>query len=350
MSDSATQRRVQLAVQALIAFVALVVLRPFLLPAAWAAILAFATWPVYYRLERRLRRPALAATVMTVSLVLLVLIPLILVLALLAFEVQRTLPEFRQTLAHSVDAFPSALRRVPLVGEYVAERVARFLADPSMRQQWLGERLGGVTSAVAGAVGSVGRAMLEALLTVLILFFFLRYGRVLAKQAHRVALRFGGERMETIFAPMGGTVRAVLYGTLLIAIVQGTLVGLGLWLAGVGAPALLGALTAALALTPVGAPLVWVPAVVWLVFQDRWLAGGLLGVWCLVVVSNADNLIRSWLLSGAAQIPFLLAIFGAVGGLITFGMLGLFIGPVALALVLALWREWSREIPARSGC
>lgn len=350
MASVVAQQRVRAVAQALIVLVALIVLRPFLLPGIWALILAIATWPVFLRVERWLgKRTLLAAALLTVAIVLLVLIPTLTLLLLAVGELQGTLPELKVSLAHAVDLLPAALRKIPAVGEQFGGRLESFLADPTARQQWMAARVGGFASVVASAAGSAGRAAAEALVTVLMLFVFYLHGHTLARQTRRAMRHFGGEQMAAIFGPMPNMIRAVLYGTLLTALAQGVLVMMALWIAGVGAPVLLGALSAALSLTPGGPALVWAPAAVWLFFQDRWLAGGLLLAWGVVVVSNVDNLIRSWVLSGAAEIPFILAIIGVLGGLLAFGMLGLFIGPVAVALALTLWREWTAEPAAAHG-
>jgi predicted PurR-regulated permease PerM len=119
---------------------------------------------------------------------------------------------------------------------------------------------------------------------------------------------------------------------------------LGCWVAGLRAPVLLGAVTVILALTPLGAPLVYVSASAWLALgAGRVLAGVLFLLWGLLIVSMADNVIRTWFLAGAVRVPFLLGLFGVLGGILAFGSIGLFIGPVAIALLLTLWRQWTAE-------
>jgi predicted PurR-regulated permease PerM len=134
----------------------------------------------------------------------------------------------------------------------------------------------------------------------------------------------------------------VMYGTLSTALTQALLLTLGVWIVGLGSPVLLGAMTGLLALTPIGPPLIYIPAVAWLLLQGRIVAALVLLGWGIFVVSMADNIIKSWFLSGAARIPFLLGFVGVLGGLLAFGPIGLFVGPVAIALLLTLWREWTR--------
>jgi len=121
------------------------------------------------------------------------------------------------------------------------------------------------------------------------------------------------------------------------------LAGLGYWITGVRAPVLFGALTALVALMPLGTPFVWGTLGCWLVFTGRTLEGIGLLLWGTFIVSSIDNLVRPLLISNAAHIPFLLVMFGVLGGLAAFGLIGMFVGPVIVAVMLAVWREWLEE-------
>lgn len=137
--------------------------------------------------------------------------------------------------------------------------------------------------------------------------------------------------------------RAVLYGLVLTALLQGVLAGLGYWVAGVRAPALLGVITVILALVPFGAPVVWVSVSAWLLATgEPWAAAGL-AAWGAIVVSQIDNLLRPLVISSATRIPYLLVLFGVLGGISAFGLIGLFLGPIVIAMLLAVWREWVGE-------
>ena len=140
---------------------------------------------------------------------------------------------------------------------------------------------------------------------------------------------------------MGGTVQAVVHGVLVTAVVQGCLAGLAFWALGAGRAALLGSLTALLAPTPVGPPLVWVPVAIWLFATGPTWKAVALAVWSLVVFGTVDNVLRPYLIGGQAHIPFLFLLFGVIGGAAAFGLLGLFVGPVVLAVLVAVWREWA---------
>jgi predicted PurR-regulated permease PerM len=340
------QRRVELGAQLAILAAAALVLSPFAVPITWAAILAYASWPLFVRLERALGgRTGLAAPLMTLAIVLIVLVPAVLLSVALAAEVHRMVAEGGPGLPLGAmrDAVVEALRRVPVVGPTLADRLLGLWASPAAIQQWVVGQLGGLAAALGSAAGGLGRGGLDTLLTLLTLGFFYREGGHLGPKIRGLVGRLGGPGLQALLQPMGETVRAVMYGTLLTALAQGLLVGLGLWVAGVRAPVLLGALAALLGLTPVGAPLVYVSAAGALLLQGRILAGLLLLAWGVVVVSSVDNVIRSWFLSGAVRIPFLLGLFGILGGLLAFGTVGAFLGPAVIGLALTLWRQWAPE-------
>ena len=344
MTTPGSQRWAELAGTALIIGAALLVLWPFVVPIGWAAILAFASWPAFRRIEQGLGgRTGWAAAVTTTLVVLVVVVPAVLVSLALAAEAQRVFVDFRAWIARGPADLIATVERLPAVGPELAARLAGVLADPTPLQRWAVARAGTLVGATTSAVGDLGRFVIEVVLVVFTLFFVYRDGGELAPAIDRAALRLGGRRTVALFRPMGQTVRAVMYGTLLTALTQGALVTIGCWVAGLRAPVLLGALTVILALTPIGAPLVYAPSAAWLLLQGRHLAGVLLLLWGVVVVSTVDNLIRSWFLAGAGRVPFLLAFFGVLGGLMAFGSIGLFLGPAAVALLLALWREWSGE-------
>ena len=342
--SSRSQRWVQWAGHALIVGISLTVLSPFLVAVGWAAILAFATWPLFRRVRRGVGdRTFPAALLMIVLVLLVILIPAMLLSLALAAEIRRTFAELKLSASALPAGAVTLVREIPWIGAALADRVTGLLADPAAGERWILDRAGAWPAAVAGAVGNVGRNALDAVLALVTLFFLYLHGERLAAQTQRALARAGGERMAATFRPLAETVRAVMYGTLLTALAQGTLAMVGYWAAGLRAPVLLGALSALLALTPLGSAPIYVPAGIWLLLQGKVAAGVLLLAWGVFVVSVTDNLIRSWFLAGALQLPFLLGFFGVLGGVLAFGPIGLFVGPIVVAMLLALWREWTAE-------
>jgi predicted PurR-regulated permease PerM len=317
------------------------VLHFFLVPMAWAGILAFVTWPVYERLVRAAPHlPSLTALAMTIALAAAFVAPMIWLIAVLRTEIGAAYVLVRDGLSLSALHVPDFVLRIPWLGDQAQAVLDRLASDrDALRAElllWIEPWLGKI-GVLAGNVTHIVANMGFALLTV---FFFYRDGAALGEQFRRVLRRFIGYRSHGYVKAIGDTTKAVVYGIVLTALAQGALAGLGYWVAGLGAPVLLGAVTAVVALIPFGTPFVWGSAGVWLLLTGHTVAGIGLLVWGTLVVSAVDNLIRPLVISSATRIPFLLVMFGVLGGLVAFGPVGLFLGPVVLAVLLGVWHEW----------
>jgi predicted PurR-regulated permease PerM len=209
-----------------------------------------------------------------------------------------------------------------------------------MELRQLGDRSFGE---IARVIGGVGRNAVKLLLAVLSLFFVYRDGQKFAGQFARVLEQVLGPRVHNYLEAIGPTVKAVVYGLVLAAVAQGTLAGLGYWIAGVGAPVFLAVLTTVCGLLPFVVPVLWGSIGFWLIITGHMAAGVGLLIWGTIVVSWIDNIVRPFVISRETRIPFLLVMFGVLGGLAAFGLVGLFMGPVILAVLIAIWREWLLE-------
>jgi predicted PurR-regulated permease PerM len=328
----------------LLLLLAYLTLRWFIVPVVWALILAYVTWPMYSRLRGGLRgAPTISALLMTLLLTAAFVLPLLWLIGLLQSEFILAYQAVSAYLDHGPHRLPSFLADLPWIGERLQLIIDQMTGDPAalrtealrLAQNWFGE--------LAELVGGVGRNAAKMGFAVLTVLFVYRDGENLLNQVRRVAQRFLGERAHGYLAAIGGTTKAVLYGLVLTALAQGTLAGLGYWAAGIHAPVLLGAFTALIALIPFGTPFVWGSLGVWLVVTGNMLEGAGLLLWGALVVSWVDNLIRPLVISSASQIPFLLVMFGVLGGLAAFGLVGMFVGPVIVAVLMAVWREWLEE-------
>jgi predicted PurR-regulated permease PerM len=238
---------------------------------------------------------------------------------------------------------PQFVLDLPLVGNWLRELAARVADNPRAIdleiRQWIDQSAG----QLGAIVGGVGRNIAKLFIAMLSLFFMYRDGRAFASQVTGVLERFIGARVHGYMAAIGETVRAVVYGLLAAAIAQGTLAGLGYWGAGLKAPIALGALTVLAAMIPFATPLVWGGASLWLLLTGKTAAAIGLFLWGALAVSWIDNIVRPLVISNATRIPFLLVMFGVLGGVAAFGLVGLFVGPVILAVLIAVWREWLAE-------
>jgi predicted PurR-regulated permease PerM len=325
------------------------ILGHFVLPVSWAIILVYISWPLHCLIGKLfVNRRTLAALTTTLLLTSVIVIPLVWASLLLQAEIvgiYRNLPawlDMKPTL-------PGFAVRIP----YVGKELGNFLGEvDSLREllrirvlPWLGQHSGKLFN-VLGDVGYNAAKLGFALLTA---FFLYRDGPEVTGQVRKVLRMMLGERLEAYIATTEETLKAVVYGIVLTAVAQGVLAGAGYCFVGLRTPILLCVLTIFFALVPFGAPVVWIAASLWLFANGQHWGAVSLALWGSLVVSWVDNIIRPLVISGATRIPFLLVFFGVLGGLARFGFIGLFLGPVVLAVSFAVWHEWLAEHRATAG-
>lgn len=319
------------------------VLRPFIVPLIWGGILAYVSWPLHQRVLRLVRNRAAAAALLTTMLVTFaIIVPLAWAVLLLQVEAVAAYTEVQAFLA-SNPTLPPALLDLPWIGPWAQQMLERLSADPTaIRGQFL-LLLEQSSLEVTRLIGGVGRNAAKLFFAVLSMFFLLRDGPRVLREARAILEGILGPRVHDYLNAIGATTQAVVYALILGAIAQGVVAGFGYWIFGVKAPVLMGAVTVLIALIPFGAPLVWLSLSIWMMITGNvWSGIGLL-LWGLLLVSWMDNIVRPLVISNATRMPFLLVVFGVLGGVLAFGLVGLFIGPVLLAVSLAIWREWFEE-------
>jgi len=332
-----------------------VVLRPFVSALLLALILCYSTWPVYAWGERILNgRKSLAAASMTLAVAVILLIPLAILGSSLADQVAQASAWIHHIFSEGFPAPPQWVERIPLIG-------------PQAYQYWQG--LGNNTTQLLSELASakvvsdiggyllpagewlltgaaiLGQGTLQLALSLFIAFFFYRDGVDGAKRLSSGAQRLWGERAPRLLEVAGATIKSVVYGTIGTAIAQSILTALGLWLAGVPGALVLGFVTFLMALTPIGAPLVWFPAAIWLFYTGATGWAVFMIAWGILVVGGADNIIRPYFISRGSDLPFVLVFLGVFGGAIAFGFLGIFLGPTLLATGYEIVRDWARIDP-----
>ncbi len=309
-------------------------LLPFLSAVTWAVALAVLFAPLQRRLEKRLRRPGLAAFLSVVLVALLVLVPVSLVTQRLVSEAAHG----AQLLRDKVDT-----------GEWRAAIEARPTLAPVLHRVEQELDLPGTMRSVATWVGNLGgviftRSLLQMIsvcLTFYLLFFFLRDRADMLRVARTLSPLSAAE-MDRLFSRIGETIHATVYGSLLVAAAQGLLGGLMFWWLGLPVPLLWGVVMALLALVPMmGAFLVWVPAAAWLALDGQVEKAVILTLWGTFVVSLVDNLLRPILVGNRLKLHTVLVFISVVGGLMLFGPPGLILGPLTLTVTMALLEIWS---------
>ena len=318
------------------------VLYPFFSPLLWAAILVFTTWPVCEWLHVRLRlRRGAAASVMVALIAVVIVLPLALAEPGGANDVNHLRAVVEDALRAGLPGSPMWLFEIPLVGPMLGDLWNRWAADITVMVEALRPYFGILLEGGLGLLLGLANGILLFVLALFIAFFFYLYGEPISARLRLILQRIAGARAERLIAITGATVRGVVYGILLTAVVQGILTAFGLWLSGVPRPVLLGAVAGFLAVLPIGAPVVWIPAALWLMGSGHLGWGIFLGIYGVVAVSGADWVIRPWFIARGAQLPFLLTVLGVLGGALAFGLLGIFLGPVLLGIAYTLINEWA---------
>jgi predicted PurR-regulated permease PerM len=322
------------------------VLRPFIGPTIWATMIVVATWPVMRRVQALLwGRRSLAVGVMTLLLLLLFVVPLVMAITTIVGNADQLVDWGKAaTTWRPPEQAPEWLRGLPMVGG-VVEKLWEQL-----RAMGVGELLpkvspyaGNVTKWFVAEVGSVGLLLIQFLLTVAVAAVLYSSGEGAAQLVRRFAHRLGGGRGEDAVLLAGNAIRGVALGVGVTALVQSLLAGLGMALAGIPAAGLLTAVVFMLCIAQIGPLPVLVPAIIWLFYGGATGWAILLIVVTLVVVT-LDNVLRPMLIRMGADLPLLLIFAGVIGGLFAFGLVGIFVGPVVLAVAYTLLEAWMGDI------
>ena len=320
------------------------VLAPFLPAIFWGAILVFTTWPVFRWLTHHLRlRDTWAAVVMVLLTAILIVLPIALVAPAGADDVKLLRGAVEDAIARGLPDAPSWVRRVPVVGNAITEYWDTWAADLSALGDALKPYFGMIVESGLKITLSIAGGVLQFLLALVVAFFFYATGDILAVHLARMIGRIAGERAPRLIEVTGATIRGTVYGILGTAVVQGFLTTFGLWISGVPRPLLLGAIAGFISVLPIGAPVIWIPAALWLLSAGHTGWGIFLGAYGLLIVSGSDNVIRPYFIARGAKLPFLVTILGVLGGALAFGLLGIFLGPVLLGVGFTLVAEFSSD-------
>jgi predicted PurR-regulated permease PerM len=317
--------------------------RPFLLSTIWAAMIVVATWPLMLKLQGRLRRRGPAVAVMTVAMLLIFVVPLMLAIETVADNTDAIAGWIRSLAESAIPPPPAWVRRFPWLGERIA---TRWIALASGGHDEIANRVAPYASNlaqwVAAVVGNVALLAVQFLLTLVISAILYMRGEAASEALIRFCRRVAGARGEPVVLLAGQAIRAVALGVVVTALAQTVLAGLGLAVAGVPFAGLLTAAILLLCIAQIGPGLVLYPVVVWLFWRDQTAWGVGMLVWT-VLVGTLDNFLRPILIRRGANLPSLLIFIGVIGGLVAFGIVGLFVGPVMLAISYTLLKEWVGE-------
>ena len=326
----------------LLALGCFLILQPFIAAILFAAIVCVTTWPLYQWLLARLgNRPALAASLMALLLMLVVLVPMVFLAASLADAMPLLAGKLRAFFEHAAVSPPDWLRRIPLVGEQLDAYWHKLAENRDELHGLLKQFYEPTRKLLTAIVTLTGEGLLQLVLVLFITFFFYRDGAALAARLHSGSRQLGGELGGQMLELTRGAVMGVMVGIVGTAAAQALVALIGFLLAGVPCAMLLAAAVFFLSMIPVGPPLIWGGAAFWLYDQGQTGWAIFMVVWGVAVISSVDNFVKPLLISRTASLPILLIALGVFGGVLAFGFIGIFLGPVLLALVLVLAEKWT---------
>ncbi|QFU14788.1 AI-2E family transporter [Microvirga thermotolerans] len=320
----------------------ILILRPFLPAIFLAVVLCVSTWPLFRRMEAVLKgRRTLAALIMAAAIVLILAVPIVVLGSTLADNVARLSEAVRGAIERGVPP-PTWVGQIPFVG-FEAERI---WTAASQQGAGLGDAIAPYVGPVRDWALRQSTALLagtaQIVLAIVLALFLYRDGPQAEKRLEQGLVRIGGWRARNVLKVAGSTISGVTNGVLGTALVQAILLGISFRIAGVPGAFVLGALAMVLTLVPFGLALIWLPAALWLLSTGETGWAVFILVWNGVFVGNLDNVLRPYLIGRGTRMPGILTFLGVLGGIIAFGLLGVFIGPILLAVAYTLIRDWER--------
>jgi predicted PurR-regulated permease PerM len=323
---------------------ALWIVRPFVMPTVWATMLVVATWPLLLRLERLFggRRTA-AAAAMTAALILVVLVPLSLAIGAVVANADDVATKVEELKSYQVPPPPNFLAKVPLAGErLVAAWREAEAGGPGYLTAKLSPFLSNAVRWLIASAGSAGRLTVDLLITIIVSAILYVNGERTAKGLALFATRLMGPRGEHVVRLGGQAIRGIALGVVVTALAQGGAAGLGLFVAGIPYSLVLTAFCFVLSVAQIGPVPVLLPAVLWTYWDKGSVWGTGLLIWS-VFVGLINNFLQPILIKRGADLPMLLVFVGVIGGLVSSGIVGIFVGPVLLAVIYTLMVDWVSE-------
>lgn len=343
---SETRTRIEvwigLAVAVLLGIGCFIILLPFMSAALWAAVLCFATWPLFIRLKAMVRdHRTVAALIATVILSAIIIAPVAFLVSKLSSNINEIVAATQKLLREGPPTPPSWVASVPLIGDRLQSYWTLMNESSSARLAEIAKWLPTARNLILGGGKALAAGIFQIVLSLLMVFLLYRDGEVAAERLDTTIHRIGGAQARRLLEVAGITMRAVVYGVLGTALLQGVLASIGFMIAGVPGAVLLGFVVFVVAVIPGGPLLVAAPAVFWLWHRGDVAWAIFVLVW-IIVVGNLDNVVRPFLISrGGGTTPLILIVLGILGGAMAFGLIGLFLGPTILAVGYQLFDEWS---------
>jgi predicted PurR-regulated permease PerM len=335
-------RGVKVAAAILLVLGAAFVLQPFIVAGLFAAVFVLATWPLHLALRRHVRNSdTAAASVMTVLAIVLGILPFAWLVNNAVDRVPGWITFVQSWLAEGVPPPPAWLAKIPIVGGMIEQYWSELAVDREALRSFGARLIDWAREPLIRVTRLIGEGVLQLALATFIAFFFFRDGEAIVRSLRAGLTRIAGSMADELLKLVQDTVRGVVIGIVGTALAQGFLAMIGFLIAGVPGAVLLGGLTALLSIVPGGSVFGWLGATIWLLIQGKVGWAIFMAIWGTVLVSSIDNVLRPALIARGASLSFALVFVGVIGGLVAFGFVGIFIGPVLLALAFRFWKMWT---------
>ncbi len=348
MKDSTQVTRITLQVLGIGLLIggALWILQPFIPSILWATIIVVTSWPLFQRIQRRLwNRRILAVAAMIGAILVIVILPCAIAIGSIIANMDDITTWAASVKQVDLPPPPAFLSRIPLVGARIVDawqKVEAMGADGISKN--LAPYTGAVASWVLARAGSIGMLIVQFIFTMVIAAVLYAQGESAAAFVRAFCRRLAGARGEEVANLAAKSTRSVALGVVVTALVQSILSGIGLAVSGTPSAPLLTAIILVLCLCQVGPTPILLPAIIWLYYRGDAVPATVLLVFAIIILP-LDNFLRPILIRQGADMPLILVFIGVIGGLVAMGIIGLFIGPVILAVVLTLLKSWIHEEP-----
>jgi predicted PurR-regulated permease PerM len=320
----------------------LLILLPFLPAMLWAGILVYCLWPLYLKLSRYMPT-SIAAFLITVVLAAIILVPLVHLALVVAREARDNRAWVQDVMQNGLPPAPPMLSRVPLLGGVLTDFWNNSADDLGGVASSLQPVLGPITHSGLHLLFKLTHGLIGIVVALFITYFFFLTGAEVIARIRMLLGRLMNENAEHLLALVAATVRGVVFGIIGTAALQGVLYAAGFELVHAPQALLLASMAGLVSIVPAGAVIVYVPLCLYLLAAGHPLHAVVLLIYCFVVVGGADSVVRPWLISRGASLPYALTLLGVLGGAIAFGALGIFVGPVLLVLGLAVAEEFAGQ-------
>ena len=318
------------------------IIEPFLTAIVIAAILAVVTWPLFMRARVSMGGNTTFPAILMVFLIIVgVLIPTSFLLVAIAQQIPKAVELVREWIASGF-TIPPAIAEIPRIGPWLHDQLL-FAIDPASLSSTLQKLLEPMSAWILNAAVNVSQGLLQLALVTFIVFFFYRDGAWFADRIKTLMRRVSGELSNELTNILVNTTRSVVFGLLGTALGQAIVAGIGFWIAGVPGVLMLSFMVFVLSIVPVGPPLIWGPAAIWLYSNGDPGMAAFLVLWGTLAVSSVDNFLKPVLIARGSSLPLALIFLGVFGGVIAFGFLGLILGPILLAVGLSMLQAWLRN-------